>query len=55
MGELRPTKMSVQLVDRSIKYPVGILENVLVRIGQFYIPTDFIIMDIKEDSTTLLY
>ncbi|XP_050914787.1 uncharacterized protein LOC127129692 [Lathyrus oleraceus] len=26
------------------------LENILVRIGQFYIPTDFIIMDIKEDS-----
>ena len=52
MGELRPTKMSVQLADRSVKYPVGILENVPVRIGQFYIPTDFIIMDIKEDSVT---
>ena len=52
MGELRPTKMFVQLADRSIKYTVGILENVPVRIGPFYIPTDFIIMDIKEDSTT---
>ena len=52
MGELRPTKMSVQLADRSVKYPVGILENVPVRIGQFYIPTDFIIMDIKEDNVT---
>ncbi|XP_050878606.1 uncharacterized protein LOC127082412 [Lathyrus oleraceus] len=28
----------------------GMLENVLVRIGQFYIPTKFIIMDIKDDS-----
>ncbi|XP_058745953.1 uncharacterized protein LOC131618813 [Vicia villosa] len=37
MGDLRPTKMSVQLTDR---------------IGQFYIPTDFIIMDIKEDVNT---
>jgi hypothetical protein len=52
MGELRPTKMFVKLADRSIKYPVGILENVPVRGGQFYIPTDFIIMDIKEDSST---
>ncbi|XP_050915758.1 uncharacterized protein LOC127130839, partial [Lathyrus oleraceus] len=52
MGELRPTKMSVQLADHSIKYPVGILENVPVRVGQFYIPTDFIIMDIKEDAST---
>ncbi|XP_058726124.1 uncharacterized protein LOC131597442 [Vicia villosa] len=52
MGDLRPTKMSVQLADRSVKYPVGVLENVPVRIGQFYIPTDFIIMDIKENVIT---
>ncbi|XP_050875003.1 uncharacterized protein LOC127078606 [Lathyrus oleraceus] len=50
LGELRPTKMSLQLADRSIKFPVGMLENVFVHIGQFYIPTDFVIMDIKEDS-----
>ncbi|XP_058741195.1 uncharacterized protein LOC131613553 [Vicia villosa] len=50
LGELRPTKMSLQLADRSVKFPVGMLENVPVRIGKFYIPTDFIIMDIKEDS-----
>ncbi|XP_050877517.1 uncharacterized protein LOC127081288 [Lathyrus oleraceus] len=49
LGELRPTKMSLQLVDRSVKFPISMLENVLVRIGQFYIPTDFVIMDIKED------
>ncbi|XP_058764020.1 uncharacterized protein LOC131637453 [Vicia villosa] len=52
MGDLRPTKMSVQLTDRSVKYPVGVLENKPVRIGQFYIPTDFIIMDTKEDINT---
>ena len=50
LGELRPTRMSLQLADRSVKYPVGMLENIPVRIGQFYIPTDFIIMDIQEDS-----
>ncbi|XP_058775488.1 uncharacterized protein LOC131649747 [Vicia villosa] len=50
LGELRPTRMSLQLADRSVKFPVGMLENVPVRIGQVYIPTDFIIMDIKEDS-----
>lgn len=48
MGELRPTKMSVQLADRSVKFSVSMLENVPVRIGQFYIPTDFITMDIKK-------
>ncbi|CAJ2667314.1 unnamed protein product [Trifolium pratense] len=52
LGELRPTKMSIQFADRSVKYPLGILENVPVRVGQFYIPTDFIVMDIREDSNT---
>ncbi|KAI5418633.1 hypothetical protein KIW84_043021 [Lathyrus oleraceus] len=42
--------MSLKLADRSVKYPVGMLENIPVRICQFYIPTDFIIMDIREDS-----
>ncbi|XP_045802435.1 uncharacterized protein LOC123896027 [Trifolium pratense] len=49
LGEFKPTKMSLQLADRSIKYPLGILENVPVRIGQLFIPTDFVIMDIRED------
>ncbi|XP_058774677.1 uncharacterized protein LOC131648958 [Vicia villosa] len=52
MGELRPAKMLVQLADRSVKYPVGVLENIPVHICQFYIPIDFIIMDIKEDVNT---
>jgi hypothetical protein len=52
LGELRPTKMSIQFADRSVKYPLGILENVPVRVGQFVIPTDFIVMDIREDSNT---
>ncbi|XP_050895614.1 uncharacterized protein LOC127102260 [Lathyrus oleraceus] len=50
LGELRPTKMSLQLADNSVKFPIGMLENILVRIGQFYIPTDFVLMDINEDS-----
>lgn len=42
--------MSLQLADRSAKYDVGMLENIPVRIGQFYIHTDFIVLDIKENS-----
>jgi hypothetical protein len=52
LGELRPTKMSIQFADRSVKYTLGILENVPVRVGQFFIPTDFIVIDIREDSKT---
>ncbi|XP_050883836.1 uncharacterized protein LOC127087037 [Lathyrus oleraceus] len=54
LGELRPTKMSLQLADHSIKYPIGMLENFPVCIGQIYIPTDFVIMDIKKDSHILI-
>ena len=50
LGELQPTKMSLQLADRSVKYPMGILEDIPVKIGQLYIPTDFVVMDIKEDE-----
>lgn len=49
-GELRPTNMTLQLADRSIKLPISMLEKIPIRIGQFYIPTDFVIMDIKDDS-----
>lgn len=50
LGEVRPMRMSLQLAGHFVKFPVGMLENVPVRIGQFYIHIDFIIMDIKEDS-----
>ncbi|XP_073222374.1 uncharacterized protein [Cicer arietinum] len=33
VGELKPTNISLQLADRSIKYPVGILEDVPIKVG----------------------
>lgn len=42
LGELRPTRISLQLADRSVKFYVGMLENIPIQIGQFYIPTNFI-------------
>ncbi|XP_050908239.1 uncharacterized protein LOC127121850 [Lathyrus oleraceus] len=50
LGELRPKIIYLQLADRSVKYPIGRLENIPVQVDQFFVPTDFIIMDIKEDS-----
>lgn len=50
LGEVRPTRMSLQLTDHPVKFHVSMLENVPVQIGQFYIPTDFIIMGKKEAS-----
>ncbi|GJV00971.1 putative reverse transcriptase domain-containing protein, partial [Tanacetum coccineum] len=49
LGELAHTKLTVELADRKVKYPKGIAENVLVRIGRFTFPVDFIILDMPED------
>lgn len=45
LGELKLTTMALQLADCSVRYPLGILEDVLVRIGNFVILTDFIVLD----------
>ncbi|CAH9104921.1 unnamed protein product [Cuscuta epithymum] len=54
LGELKPTRMCLQLADRSVKYPKGILEDVLVRVEKFIFPVDFVVMDMEEDRETPL-
>ncbi|GJX68252.1 reverse transcriptase domain-containing protein [Tanacetum coccineum] len=49
LGELAHTRLTVELADRTVKYPKGIAENVLVGIGKFTFPVDFIILDMPED------
>ncbi|GKE52025.1 hypothetical protein Tco_1487181 [Tanacetum coccineum] len=49
LGELARTKLIVELADRTVKYPKGIAENVLVRIGKFTFPVDLIILDMPKD------
>ncbi|GJS41574.1 hypothetical protein Tco_0566617 [Tanacetum coccineum] len=49
LGELAHTKLTVELADKTVKYPKGIAKNVLVGIGKFVFPVDFIILDIPED------
>ncbi|KAL0394740.1 UNVERIFIED_CONTAM: hypothetical protein Slati_4440200 [Sesamum latifolium] len=48
MHELIPTIITLQLADRSIKYPRGIVEDVLVKI-KFIIPVGFIVLDMEEN------
>lgn len=52
IGTARPTTMTLQLADRSIFYPQGKLEDVLVRVDKFVFPSDFIIMDFNDDEDT---
>nr|XP_027191113.1 uncharacterized protein LOC113787004 [Cicer arietinum] len=50
VGELKPTNISLQVVDRSVKYPVGILEDIPIKVGQLFIPADFVVLEMDEDS-----
>ncbi|GKD36216.1 ribonuclease H-like domain-containing protein [Tanacetum coccineum] len=50
LGILSHTKLTIELADQTIKQPRGIAKNVLVRIGKFIFPIDFIILDIPKDE-----
>ena len=47
LGELKPTNITLSLVDRSVKIPKGIVEDVLVKVHKFYYLVDFVVLDIE--------
>ncbi|GJS21433.1 putative reverse transcriptase domain-containing protein [Tanacetum coccineum] len=50
LGYLRPVNMVIEMADRSMQSPKGIVENVLVKIHKVIFPVDFVILDIVEDN-----
>ncbi|XP_073051347.1 uncharacterized protein [Primulina eburnea] len=50
LGEPKPTQTSLQLADGSVKLPRGVKEDVLVKVGKFTFPTDFVVLDMEEDK-----
>ncbi|XP_015572730.2 uncharacterized protein LOC107260983 [Ricinus communis] len=42
LDELKPTNICFSMADKSVTYPLGILENVLTKVGKFIIPADFV-------------
>ncbi|GJX18783.1 hypothetical protein Tco_0221460 [Tanacetum coccineum] len=46
---IRSQYLTVELADKTMKYPKGIAENVLAGIGKFVFPIDFIILDMPKD------
>ncbi|GJZ58748.1 putative nucleotidyltransferase, ribonuclease H [Tanacetum coccineum] len=48
LGTLRKTDTIISLADRSTKIPRGILEDVIVKVDDFYYPVDFFVMDIES-------
>ncbi|GJZ82005.1 reverse transcriptase domain-containing protein, partial [Tanacetum coccineum] len=47
---LKPTKISLRLVDRSFQYLIGIAKNMLVEVGKFTFPIVFVILEMEEHS-----
>nr|GEV11458.1 hypothetical protein [Tanacetum cinerariifolium] len=46
---LNDTKMVLELADRTISKPTGVAKNVFVKVGKFYFPTDFVVLDFIVD------
>ncbi|KAK4260623.1 hypothetical protein QN277_003716 [Acacia crassicarpa] len=50
VGEAKPTIVTLQLADRSIVLPEGMIEDVPVKVDKFIFPVDFIILDFEADG-----
>ncbi|XP_070667595.1 uncharacterized protein [Malus domestica] len=51
-GEIKPTSVILQLADRSVAYPRGIIEDLIIKVDNLYLPADFVILDMDEDMQT---
>nr|GEU37948.1 reverse transcriptase domain-containing protein [Tanacetum cinerariifolium] len=49
LPDLSFTCMTLELVDRSISHPVGVAEDVFVKVGTFHFPADFVVVDFNAD------
>nr|GEV76270.1 reverse transcriptase domain-containing protein [Tanacetum cinerariifolium] len=49
LPELTPTRMTLELADRSISHPKGVAKDVFLKVGKFHFPTDFVVVDFKAD------
>nr|GEZ57167.1 reverse transcriptase domain-containing protein [Tanacetum cinerariifolium] len=49
LPDLTPTCMTLELADRLISHPVGVAEDVYVKVGSFYFLADFIVVDFDAD------
>ncbi|GKD09808.1 reverse transcriptase domain-containing protein [Tanacetum coccineum] len=49
LPELTPTRMTLELADRSITRPKGLAKDVFIKVGKFHFPTNFIVVDFEVD------
>ena len=50
LGEVKETNMMLQLADRSIRKPKGVIEDALIKIDKFIFPVDFVVLVMEEDQ-----
>ncbi|RDX75971.1 hypothetical protein CR513_44086, partial [Mucuna pruriens] len=50
-GDLEPTGMTIQLANRSIVQPLGVLKDVLVQINELIIPVYFYVLDMEDEAS----
>ncbi|XP_062112528.1 uncharacterized protein LOC133823699 [Humulus lupulus] len=50
LGEAKPTTVTLQLADRSLAHPRGVIEDKLVKVDKFIFLAYFIVLDMEEDT-----
>lgn len=50
LGEPKATVVSLQMADRSVRYPQEITEDILVKVDKFIFSPDFIVIVMEEDK-----
>ncbi|XP_057759706.1 uncharacterized protein LOC130980088 [Arachis stenosperma] len=48
INEILPTDVVIRLADKTQKQAVGMVENMLLKVGKYFLPTDFVILDMEE-------
>ncbi|XP_015947114.1 uncharacterized protein LOC107472055, partial [Arachis duranensis] len=52
--EAQPTRIALEMADKSLKQAHRLLENVIVKVGELFLSADFVILDIGEDANDFL-
>ena len=55
LGDQKPTVMRLLMADRTVKRPIGILLDVIVKVELFIFPADIVILDCEVDLKCLLF
>ena len=49
LNEVKPTTISLQTAYRSLTFPRGVIEDVLVKVDKFIFSVDFVVLDMEEN------